>query len=155
MTGWLEVWTPEKVASADDPVMAFANYAQQTLGVPWPTQKDLATTRKKVKEFFKNYPQADWHTLCRVVAWARSRKKRPSRVYLVIELFRDAWSNGALPELDPDNRVDPEVEVAIAQALEVETDAWWCGRLSMCKGEARVAALQEWRQERSQLVVRH
>lgn len=98
--------TPDSlyVLSSDDvnDVKTFVRYAQQAMGAPIPrTNNDWNMIRKKAKEFFEEKPGADWQTLCRVVQWARMKKKRPSAVWKIIDMWKWAWEDGALPELDP------------------------------------------------------
>lgn len=145
---WLENWTPDKVANANDPVLAFAAYASQVLGVPFATVKDQQVLRKRIKELFAHYPRADFYTLCRVVQFAKSKRKRFPRVYMVVDEFRQAYKAGVLPELDPDHP-DPRVEDKITKILEFETDENWRARLILAAGnEARRAVVIEW-QERN------
>ncbi len=145
---WLTTWTPELVAGAEDKPAAFAAYCQQTMGVPWATYKDMAILRKRIKELFEYYPRADYFTLCRVAAWCKSKRRRLSRVYQVVDRFRDAYEAGALPELDRD-RLDDVIEQGIVEALEVEQRPEWRTRLIRSVGpEARKAALAEWQQSR-------
>ena len=149
MTRWLKVWTPEDVAEADDKPLAFANYVQQTLGCPWPTKQDQIVLRKRLKECFEAIPEADYYTLCRTVQWARARKRRPPRVWMVVDYVRDAWSQGALPELDPANRTDKKLEEAIAAALKIEKRDGWRRRLLGAQGlDARQEAYRAWREDR-------
>jgi hypothetical protein len=141
---WLTTWTPERVVSAPDPVVAFAEFVQQKLGVPWPTQKDLAILRKKITEFFEHYPKLTYFTLCRVVEWCRSRHRRYDRVWKVIDAFRYAWTDGVLPELDPD-QTDDSVEDRITAALAVETSPTWRRYLLGATGvSARRQIIEEW-----------
>jgi hypothetical protein len=141
---WLTNWTPEKVATAPDPVVAFAEYAQQRLGVPWPTQKDLNILRAKIGEFFRHYNKVTYYTLCRVVDWCRARRRRFGRVWMVIGEFRNAFAAGALPELEPD-ATDERVEARITVALTSETQPAWRARLIGAEGRtARTRAVQDW-----------
>jgi hypothetical protein len=147
---WFTDWTPEKVATAPDPTLAFAEYVQQTMGVPWPTNNDIVVLRKKVNEFFSHYPNADFYTLCRVAGWCRARRKRFQRVWMVVDCFRDAFAAGALPELDRRDHHDADVEAGIAAALQTETDPWWRRRFLGCQGpQLRREALADWRQARA------
>lgn len=132
----LRTWTPDLVNAAEDPTRAFAEYVQQTLGVPWPTQRDMVILRKKVNDFFELYPQADYRTLCRVVVFMRSRKRRVSRMWMVVEEFRKAWAAGQLPELDPGYVRDDGIKTLIEEALTVETDPVWRRRLLLAQGPA-------------------
>lgn len=148
MVDLLRTWTPDAVQNADDQAKAFAEYAQQTLGVPWPTLKDLVMLRKKAKDFFVHYPDADWRTLCRVVVWAANRKKRYARVWMLVDDFRKAWATGALPELDPHTRTDVDVEAEIHAALAKEQDQTWRRRLGLAQGsERQKEVLAAWRRE--------
>lgn len=146
--GWLTQWTPDKVATAQDPVLAFAEYAQQTLGVPWPTIADLKILRLKINEFFEHYPRLNYFTLCRVVTWAKARHRRFKRVWCVVEAFRDAYLDGALPELDP-NHSEASVEERITAALQVETSQAWRRILIGAQGTTtRREMLAKWETER-------
>jgi hypothetical protein len=142
--GWLTYWTPEKVVNAPDPAMAWAEYVQQTMGVPYPTIRDMTVLRRKITDFFDHHPQADFYTLCRVAGWCRSRNRRFQRIWMVVDAFRDAYVAGALPELQPVQH-DENLEAGITDALAQETDPAWRRRLLMCAGDARRDALQEWR----------
>lgn len=145
---WLTTWTPQLVSDAPDPVAAFAEYAQQKLGVPWPTANDMRILRKKVTEFFGHYPRLTITTLCRVVDWAKSRRRRFDRVWKVVEAFRYAYKDGFLPELDPAGR-DEDVETRIAAALAVETDPNWRRWLIVADGvTARTKTITDWEHER-------
>jgi len=127
--------TPEKVANAPDPSYAFAQYVQQVLGVPWPTLGDQVILKKKTNEFFGRYPHADYYTLCRVVTWIRGQKrtKRFTRVWLVIDSFRDAYAAGVIPELDRE-RSDDHIEARIKEILAIEKDPVWRTRLIGTQG---------------------
>lgn len=145
---WLRTWTPDDVQHAEDKPRAFASYAQQVLGTPFPTAKQLAVLRKRTKEFLEQYPQADWRTLCRVVIWCRQRRRRPGQVHYVLDEVRRAWASGALPELDPRDRVEDDVEASITAALERETREEWRRALLGARGvDARRKVLQAWRDD--------
>lgn len=150
--GWLTSWTPEKIATAEDPCAAYAEYLQQTMGIPYPTVKDMAILRKYCKEFFEHYPNADWYTMCRLAAHFRRRKRRFGRVYQVVTEFRDAYQDGALPELDPGfgARSDRDLEALIQDALKTEQRPEWRKRLILAGGvDARREAYEEWLQDSS------
>jgi hypothetical protein len=142
--GALTAWTPEKVAVAPDPTRAFAFYAQQILGVPFATTKDIVLLRQRVNDVFNRCPQATYYTLCRVVLWARRKRIRKPRVYMIVDLVPEAWADRALPELDEPVR-DQQVERRIANALEVETDPSWRRRLIGAMGTtSRNRVLNDW-----------
>lgn len=145
--GWTTTWTPDLVARAPDPVLAWSEYVQQVLGVPFPTVQDQKILRKQVRELFDRYPRADWYTMCRLVQWCKNRKKRDARVWLVLARFRAAWVAGALPELDP-TMTDSTVEARIVGALEAERDPIWRRRLLGCVGpQARRATIDAWERD--------
>lgn len=145
-------WTPEKVVAAQDPVQAYAEYVQQALGVPWPTLKDMMILRRKVKEFFSHYPTLNMFTLCRLVPWAKNRRMRFGRVWAVIECFRDAFKDGAIPELGLDGQREQPVETRVARALEVETSQTWRRILIGCEGtKTRRLMIDTWERERGLL----
>ncbi len=144
----LKIWTPDEVQLAKDPAKAFCSYVQQSVGVPHPTIKDVVLVRKKAKEFFANYPNTDWRTLCRIAAWCKARKIRLSRPWKIIDRFREAYVGGFLPELDNANRVDEDIETQIQTALQVESNEAWRRRLIMAQGvELRRMAISEWKKE--------
>lgn len=148
MHAMLKTWTPDDVQKADDKVKAYCNYVQQIIGVPYPTGKDIAIVRRKAKDFFKLYPQADWYTLCRVAHWCKARKRRPAYIHNVIDSYRFAWSAGYIPELSSADRKDENVEQQIALALQVERRDGWRRRLILSSGpEQRKKVLDEWRQD--------
>lgn len=148
MSSILKTWTPERVAGAKEPVVAFAGYASQTIGIPTPTIKDMTILRKKCKEFFAEYPHCDWYTMCRIVQWAKARKKRFARVWMLVARYREAWSANFIPELENTDREDIDVEAGIARALEVEERVGWRRRLTMTSGaELRRGVLLEWQTE--------
>lgn len=132
----------------------YATYCQQVLGTPYPSGKQLATLRRNLKEFFKNNPQATYGTLLRTIDWCRNRKRRPAHCYAVIPLVRYAWSDGYLPELDPKEEMNDDLEAMIRSALEVETDPWWRDRLTGGKTtKARQELYDSWLEARSPLGV--
>lgn len=142
-------WTPEMVATAPDPVMAFSEYAQQVMGVPFATVKDIVLLRQRVRDVFDRCPQANYYTLCRVVNWAKTKRVRKPRVYMIIDLVPEAWADKALPELDAPVR-DEHVEQRMADALRVETDPAWRRRLIGAIGKnARNRVLNDWMQSRA------
>jgi hypothetical protein len=142
--GALTNWTPELVASAPDPTRAFALFAQQEIGVPFATEKDLVVLRQRINDVFNRCPQATYYTLCRVVRWARTKRVRRARVYQIIDLLPEAWASRALPELDEPVR-DQKVEQRIADALQIETDPSWRRRLIGAMGtSSRNRVLNDW-----------
>jgi hypothetical protein len=145
--GWVTDWTPDKVAAAPDPLIAFSNYIEQALGVGFPTKKDLIILRRRVNELFKRYPKADYYTLCRLVAYQRSRHRRFVRVYTVLDSFRDAMAAGALPELRRDNG-NGAVEERLQTILANESCPRWRARLLACPDdESRRAVIADWEHE--------
>jgi hypothetical protein len=123
-------------------VKSYMSYVCQTVGSPW-TMADEHIMGKKVKGFFSAYPECGFETLVRVAQWARAKKKRPARAFLVVDMARYAWSDGAVPEMDPRN-VNLALEANIRNVLETETDPAWRERLVMASGEGRKAVYRQW-----------
>jgi hypothetical protein len=94
---FLKILDPDDVVDAE----SFAAYCQQVLGSAYPKARDLVILRTKLKDFFAEKPEATYYTLCRVVQWARMKKKRPSDSWKVPDMWKWAWQDGALSELDP------------------------------------------------------
>lgn len=126
---WTTTWTPEKVVAAPDSLVAFANYIEQLLGVGFPTKKDLIILRRRVNELLGYYPEADYHTMCRLVKWLKAKKQKFARVYCVVDHFREAMAAGALPELTGRST---NLRDHIYDLLATETDARWRKRFLAC-----------------------
>jgi hypothetical protein len=137
---FVDLLKPQDVVDA----RTFADYVRQILGTPTNTMKDLVTLQKKLKEHQEAWPNADWQTLVRTVDWCKARKKRPARAFLVVDWVRYAWADGYLPELDT-KPVDQQLEEAISEALEVETDTEWRYRLIGAEGRARKEVYVAWK----------
>jgi hypothetical protein len=145
----LRTLTPDLVQAAADQPAAFADYVQQTIGVPWPTIRDMKILRSKIDGFFTLYPHTDYRTLCRIVMFMQSRKRRVPRTWMVVEEFRKAWAAGQLPELDPDNMRDETTVLSISDALTTEHDPVWRRRLLLAQGaSAQQEVLAAWRTSR-------
>ena len=123
--GAIDYVSIEQVDSPD----LLTRYICQTTGTPWASGRDIGIVRKKCKEFFEQYPYLDYSALCHVADWVARRKKRYSHVWKVIDAFRYAYEDGALPEVDRRTKPDPQIEEEIDRALEVETDRVWRMRL--------------------------
>lgn len=141
--GYLDRVMPEDVIDPD----SYCRYVCQTVGSPW-TMTDSFVMKKKLKTFFKAYPECGYGTLIRIAQWTRSKKKRPPHAYMVVDYARYAWADGALPELDPSN-VDLELERKIGRALEIETDPEWRRKLVLSEGSGRRAVFQQWASQTS------
>lgn len=129
-----------------DPV-TLAKYAQQRVGIPYPTVKDMTILRKKAKWFLDNNPEASWQTFVRVLDWIKAKHKHPATVWWLVDAAKWAYGDGYLPELAAKERTDSELETEINAALEVETDLTWRRRLNTATGvEARRDVLEEWRE---------
>lgn len=139
------------VMSASDvhDARSFSEYVQQHCGTPYCRNKDMMLLNKAIKEFKERYPHlADnpWPTLCRAAMWVRSERKRPNNVsFLVQTMLPWAWSDGALPELDPQRFVDTDVETEISMALGQEDDPIWRDRLIGSEGIGRKEVLTAWK----------
>ena len=131
----------------NDPT-SFIRYAQQTLGCPYPTGKDIAITRKMIKEFFNQYPDLDYQALVRTVDWCASKRKRFSRVYKVIAEYRFAYKAGVVGDLIDRSGENKELEAGIAEALEVEQDRGWRAQLIGSRGPGRRVTFEAWVEKR-------
>lgn len=130
-------------------VRTFANYVQQRLGTPFPSIVNLNKMKTQANNFFSQYPDADWPTLVRVVEFCKARKRRPAHCYGVMGQIRHAYAAGYLPELEPRERADTDLESEIAKALIVEQDAKWRERLMASTGvEVRRKVYVAWCTER-------
>lgn len=139
--GAIDYMTTSKVDSPEK----LCDYICQTTGTPWATLKDQFTMRKKCNQFFTQYPHLDYSTLCHVADWCQRRRRRYSHVWKVVDAFRYAYEDGALPEVD--RRVLPnlDIESQIVEALNVETDKVWRMRLIGTDGQRfRKEVLEDW-----------
>jgi hypothetical protein len=127
----------------------FANFVHQQLGTPFPSKVHLNTLNKRVRQFFTEYPDANWMTMVRLVEYCKSRKKRPAHAYAVFSQLRFAFAAGYLPELEPKEHTDEELEQSIQAALEVERDTKWRERLIASTGvNARRRVYVAWTEAR-------
>lgn len=141
MSSYLYVLTAADVTDA----RSFAAYAQQCLGTPEPRGRDIALLQRKLNDFFLATPRATWLTLAHTVEWCRARKRRSATAWGVISHVRWAWSDGLLPELNPQPRVDHNTEYLIELALATESSEMWRDRLiGACGIDNRRAALSAW-----------
>jgi hypothetical protein len=136
--------TPGMVAEALDPTAAFGRYCEEQIGFPWITRRDQIMLRSRVNALFEECPQANYYTLCRVVAWAKAKRIRRARVWQIVDLVRPAWADGMCPELnEPDH--DPALDVRIFDAIRSEPDPAWRRRLRNTRGVGlRAAAYAAW-----------
>lgn len=120
-------------------------FIKQRVGIGYVTGKDGAIFRKKVNEMFEHYPSADWQTLVKTAEWAKSRRKRYSRLHELVEAVRFAYADGYLPELDPNTQEDVDAE--IRNVLREEEDPRWRRRLMVAQGvQAKTMVLEQWRE---------
>lgn len=123
-------------------------YIKQRVGIAYVTVKDSAIFRRKVKELFEHYPGADWQTLVRATEWAKTRRKRFSRLHQFVEAIRFAYEDGYLPELDPNYQGD--VDEQIQGILREEEDPNWRRRLLIAQGmQAKQLAVEQWYEVRA------
>jgi hypothetical protein len=147
---WLTTWTPDRVAEAPDPIVALGNYMQQLLGIAFPTIADISGMRKFANEIHENYPGASVNTLCRVVQYAKAKRRRPTKGSQVMGMWREAMAAGYLSELDPNN--DEALMQTIYTILETETEERWRNRLLCClDNDSRRLAIADWRTFRASI----
>lgn len=134
---------PEQVTDRD----ALQQFIQQQLGVGYVTNNDQAIYRRKLKELFEHEPRATWATMISTVEWAKTRRKRFSRLYQVIESVRYAYEDGFLPELDTDT--ETLLDEQIREVLQTEDDPNWRRKLLVAQGStAKSAMLDMWYRNR-------
>jgi hypothetical protein len=144
MTLFLREMPAASVADAE----TFAAYAQQTIGTKYPNIKEMATLKRRAKQFFTEMPLADWSTLVQTVGYLRSKRRRVDMAWAVLNFVPSAFRDGFLPELEPRNheRRDPSVEAEIASILAQERDPWWVGAMTLAtEPEARRDLVRMWR----------
>lgn len=125
---------------------SFAAYCQQTIGIPYPTVRDLQVLKRTAKQFFAENPRASWQTMVRVADWCNNNRRRFPQAYGVFTQVRHAWSAHYVPELDPVQQTDPGLEERITSALAVETDVEWRRRLMIASGPMRAVVYDAWKQ---------
>lgn len=131
---------PEQVEDRD----SLQQYIEQQLGVGYVTMKDQAIYRRKVKDCFEHDERITWETMVKTVQWAKTRRKRYSRLHQVVEAVRYAYEDGHLPELD--NDVETLLDQQIREVLQSESDPDWRRKLLVAQGEtAKTAMLAMWR----------
>lgn len=148
--GGLDYLTSSDVTDAD----SLCTYIEQQTGTPWATYKDKMVLKKKCKEFFVRYPYLDYSTLCHVTDWCKRNKRRYSNVWKVIDQYRYAYQAGALPEVNDRRFLEPDMEKAIEEALQVETDLNW--RMMLVRTQnltVRKEVLDNWRIQRQPLLM--
>jgi hypothetical protein len=116
----------------------FAAYAHHSIGTKQPNFKEMIILKARAKQFFDEYPLADWSTLVDTVGYLRARRKRVGMPWAVLSFVPSAYGDGFLPGLDPHNhdRLDPGVEADIAMILRVETDPHWIANLTLASEPA-------------------
>lgn len=132
-------------------VDSFCDYIQQMLGTPHITIKDKMILRKMVKETFDQHPTMTWGYLCRIVDWAKDKKRRPARGYTVMSYLNFAWRDHYIPDLPSEWEVS--FKKRLDKALQIETDPDWRQRLSMSLGQYQIDALDEWEDQRKDVAI--
>jgi hypothetical protein len=144
MSDWLHIVGRDEVV---DPV-SFGKYCAQHLGAPYPSVKDMTILRKGVKEFFEQYPKANYSTLLKLVDLAVTQKKRFSHVYKIIDWHRYPYEKGLLPELDG-RGVNVALEDSIYDILDKDSDYRWHARFNAERSpEGRAALYQQYMKEK-------
>jgi hypothetical protein len=143
MPSYLHYWRPDEVVDA----ASFTAFCQQQIGTPPARGNEFKRLLGQLKTFWADNPQADWQTLVRTVVWAKAKRKRLMTCCTILKLVRAAYADGFLPELDPRQQEDEDLEKRISAALAFETDPYWRRRLNLAVGvEARRYVYQVWRQ---------
>lgn len=124
----------------------YIDWAKATIGVPAPSVDERKILGKKARELFEQNPGTNWQTIVDVTLWCKQRKRRYPRVWQYVEQYRYAYAAGAI---DIAVQLNDDLELAIEEALDEETDPMWRSRIRRAAGdEARERVLEEWRQSR-------
>ncbi len=145
-------WLTQRTARSDVvDAPTFAFYVQQEIGVPIPyTQREWLALRAALKKFFATYPDANFDTLCDIVAWARAKKRHPNHCYALFSLYRYAVAD----RLVAAPGVDTRTESRITEALSVEMDPKWRSLLIGSEGaQTRREVLAAWEVERQSVLM--
>lgn len=123
----------------------FARYVQQRLGVPYPTAKNLVILNKAIKSFFEEYPHLGYESLCNLVDWAKARNKRFADTYVLVNMYRFAWQDGFLPELDPIDFEAQSFQEKEDFLLDRESDPYWRNKIMDAQTvDAKQAIYEAW-----------
>lgn len=82
-------------------------YAHQAVGMPYPKYNEIPQVRKVLKDFFVQYPDANYRTLTDVVRWARARGKHLDAVRL-FGSWRYAYTDGFMALLERGGRTNDD-----------------------------------------------
>ena len=98
----------------------FARYAQEQTGVPYPKLQNMSKLKGAVRDFFIKYPNADYHTLTKLVKWSKDNNVRFAQSYTMITKGVElALKDGQLQELLARPK---SIDVLIDEALSIEED---------------------------------
>lgn len=137
--GWADVVLVEDV----NDYRSWATYASQTAGIPYPTQKSIAETRKEVNKLFEMYPNLTWRGMCQLPLWAKHKRKRFATAAQLVRSYNYAFQDGFMPELEMDY-AHKLMDQKIAAALLVETSPEWRRRLMAARGPQRETTYEAW-----------
>lgn len=143
------------IADVQDP-KTLARYISQRTGVPYPNNSEMMILRKKVKDFFVQHPHLNYSTLCRVADWSVRKRRRFGNAWRVVEAWKWAYEQGAIPEVDEQRHADPKTDRAICEVLAIEKDPAWRLRFQGTQDRRiRRELLKKWTQTRQpQLLMR-
>lgn len=127
---------------------SFAVYAQQKTGMIIPLKRDRNIFSKKAQEWMEQNPGTDWKTLCSVVDWAATNKKRPQSLMAFLH-----WSSNAFKDGFIGGSVQEEwLSSAVEKILDHETDEVWRSRLKDTHGSnALITMVTDWFSVRGKL----
>lgn len=146
MKHYTKIYTAQDVKDAE----SFATYAQQQIGVPYPTLKMMIATKGTIKRMFAENPGLNWSSLPRIVEWAKARKKRYATLTSLLAGFRWAFQDGYLPELSESFEERTNVDELVYAALRVEKDPDWRRALMLTDSlQEKVSIYNKWVEVRS------
>lgn len=83
------------------------DFLNSRVGTPRPLAKDKGVVSKHAKEFFKQYPEADWRALTDLANWARAKNKHLNMIKLVAS-WRYAYEDGYMRILQRGNSTNDD-----------------------------------------------
>lgn len=99
--------TVEDVTDAD----SLVEYAHYILGTPYPNAKERVALNSILKQFFKDYPDANFRCLTDVVTWAKARNKHFD-VAKLFGCYRYAYQDGFMSILEAGGSTNDDATLA-------------------------------------------
>ena len=95
--------TADEVVDLD----TLCSFLNARCGAPLPLARDKGAVSKKAKEFFDNYPDAEWRALTDLATWAKAKQKHLNMIQLVAS-WRYAYADGYMRILAANSSTNDE-----------------------------------------------